>query len=89
MGKKTLILSSMNSQKSKDPAAKQAAVMARIDAVTAGEDDLEEQDEEEQDEEAMDDDFDDDELGDDYNAEQYFDNGDDNDENDGGGEEDY
>ncbi|TVY19974.1 hypothetical protein LARI1_G002627 [Lachnellula arida] len=87
---KTLTLNgSRTRQKLKDPASKKADILARIDALTAGDDDLEELDEDEQEEEPMDDDFDDDELGDDYNAEQYFDNGDDNDDGDAGGEEDY
>ncbi|TVY81881.1 hypothetical protein LSUE1_G006773 [Lachnellula suecica] len=75
-----------------DPAARMRAQRARLDRMEAnGGDDIEGLDEDMPEiEEEMDDEYDDDEMGDDYNAEQYFDNGDDmDDDGDGGGADDY
>ncbi|KAG9233692.1 DNA-directed RNA polymerase III, subunit Rpc31 [Amylocarpus encephaloides] len=75
-----------------DPKAKEQALMDKILAIT-GEDENEEAEEEDKEDEEVDSEFDDDEIGDDYNAEQYFNNGDDADEGDdgdgGGGGDDY
>ncbi|KAF4627469.1 hypothetical protein G7Y89_g10683 [Cudoniella acicularis] len=88
MQKKALILGSM---KDKDASEKTKAVLEKILSVAGDGDDAEEGEEDAEDEE-VDSAFDDEEIGDDYNAEQYFENGEDVDEGegyDGGGGDDY
>jgi len=72
-----------------DPSAKAKALLQKIHEI-AGDDDADEADPEVAEEEEVDDEFDDDDMGDDYNAEQYFDGGEDGSENgdeDRGGED--
>ncbi|RDL31385.1 uncharacterized protein BP5553_09594 [Venustampulla echinocandica] len=83
MQKKALILGSM-----KDPSEKTKAVLEKIFSVAGDGDDIEEAEDEVEDEAEVDSEFEDDEMAGDYDGEQYFDNGEDRDEGDGGGGDD-
>lgn len=100
MEKKVVILESMKnageSAKDKEKNGgvakedKGKLIQARIDAVTQGlEEGEDEAEDEDGEEELQDDDYEDDEDGGDYNAEQYFDDGENDDDDGGDGGDDY